>query len=69
MFAAIAFLVGWRTRAATAAQWVFVWSLFERNPALLDGGDNLLRLVLVFMLLIDAGSHLSVDVRRAGHAR
>ncbi len=36
----IAFTLGYRTRISTILFYVFTWSLFQRNPFLLDGGDN-----------------------------
>ncbi|MEU4167052.1 HTTM domain-containing protein [Streptomyces sp. NPDC026665] len=37
-------------RAGLAFHWVFLWSLYERQPVLLDGGDNLAYLVLPMLL-------------------
>jgi hypothetical protein len=37
-------------RAGLACHWVFLWSLYERQPVLLDGGDNLAYLVLPMLL-------------------
>ncbi|MFF9376988.1 hypothetical protein ACF1BB_20915 [Streptomyces griseoluteus] len=37
-------------RAGLACHWVFLWSLYERQPVLLDGGDNLAYLVIPMLL-------------------
>lgn len=37
-------------RAGLACHWVFLWSLYERQPVVLDGGDNLAYLVLPMLL-------------------
>src|SRR5262245_9925600 len=45
--AACALMVGYRTRAATIALWVFMVSLFNASPFLCDGGDAVV-LALLF---------------------
>jgi len=42
------------------ALWVFTWSIFQRNPPLLDGGDNLMVIVLGYLVVVDTGQHLAV---------
>ncbi|MBM7167595.1 HTTM domain-containing protein [Streptomyces sp. G44] len=60
---AVLFMLGWRTRVMTVAHYVFLWSLQQRNPMLMDGGDNVAAIVLVFMIFIDSGARLSLDAR------
>ncbi len=43
---AIAFLLGWHTRWITPLFTLGNWSLSEKNVMLLDGGDNLMYLLL-----------------------
>jgi antimicrobial peptide system SdpB family protein len=64
MVVAVLFTLGWRTRVTTIAHWLFVWSLYQRNPTLLDGGDNLNHIVLVYMFFADSGARWSLDARR-----
>ncbi|NWF29636.1 HTTM domain-containing protein [Streptomyces sp. PKU-EA00015] len=66
MLAALLFMLGWRTRVTTVLHYVFLWSLHQRNPVLLDGGDNVMAIVLVFFLCIDSGARFSLDSRRRG---
>ncbi|MDQ7858808.1 MAG: DCC1-like thiol-disulfide oxidoreductase family protein [Armatimonadota bacterium] len=61
---AAAYTLGWHARLMGALHWLAVWSLQERNPFIGDGGDNLMRIVLLFLVLVDAGARLSVDARR-----
>ena len=61
---AAAFTLGWRTRLATPLLAVLVFSLQERNPYITDGGDNLLRILLVYLVLADCGACWSLDARR-----
>jgi predicted DCC family thiol-disulfide oxidoreductase YuxK len=66
---AVAYTLGWQTRVMGAAHWLAIWSLQERNPFIGDGGDNLMRIVLLFLVLVDAGARLSLDARRPHRAR
>lgn len=56
----ILFFLGVGGRLTTAAHYVFVISLFLRNPALLDGGDNLSYLVLLYLLPVNCTAVLSI---------
>ncbi|WP_052229792.1 HTTM domain-containing protein [Streptomyces sp. CT34] len=60
---ALLFMLGWKTRAMTVLHYVFLWSLQQRNPILLDGGDNAAAIVLVFFVFVDSGSRFSLDSR------
>jgi predicted DCC family thiol-disulfide oxidoreductase YuxK len=59
----IAYTLGYRTRIASVLFWLFTYSLFQRNPFLLDGGDNLLYLLAFYMMFTDCGAHFSLDAR------
>lgn len=59
-----AFALGWRTRAMAVLFWAFTWSLFIRNPFLLDGGDNLTYLLAFYLIFADCGASLSLDAAR-----
>ncbi|MFB6105546.1 MAG: HTTM domain-containing protein [Halobacteriaceae archaeon] len=63
---ALAMLVGYRTRVATAASWLLLVSLQHRNPVVLNGGDTLLRMVLLWGVFLPLGARWSVDARRRG---
>lgn len=63
--AALAMLVGWRTRAATVVTWVLLCSVQQRNPLLEQGGDILLRVVLFWGMFLPLGARASVDRARA----
>jgi hypothetical protein len=61
---AVALLIGYRTRWALGALWVLVASLQARNPFVLNGGDNVLRLMLFWSLFVPLGAAWSLDRRR-----
>ncbi|MEJ8655470.1 MULTISPECIES: HTTM domain-containing protein [Streptomyces] len=68
MLSALLFMLGWKTRATNVLHYVFLWSLHQRNPVLLDGGDNITAIILVFFVFIDSGARFSLDAR-AGKGR
>jgi hypothetical protein len=59
--AALALLVGYRTRLMTIIVWVLVISIQARNPMILNTGDTLLRMLLLWSILLPLGAHWSVD--------
>lgn len=46
-----AVMVGFGGRGMLFVHWVLLWSFGQRNPMLLDGGDNLAHIVLLMLLL------------------
>ncbi len=59
--AALALLVGYRTRLMTAIVWVALLSIQYRNPLVLTSGDTLLRMLLFWSMFLPLGAHWSVD--------
>ena len=59
--AALALLVGYRTRLMTVIVWVLVLSIQARNPLVLNSGDTLLRMLLFWGIFLPLGAHWSVD--------
>jgi hypothetical protein len=58
---ALALLVGYRTRAATLLSWLLLLSLQARNPAIMQGGDMLLYLLLFWGMFLPLDARFSVD--------
>ncbi|MEU2856000.1 HTTM domain-containing protein [Streptomyces syringium] len=48
---ALAVMLGIGGRFGLALHWVLLWSIYQRHPGLLDGGDNLAHVVIPFLLL------------------
>ena len=63
--AAAAVVVGYRTRAATAGTCYLLLSLYLRNRYVLNGGDGLLALSLLFGVFLPLGGRWSVDAVRS----
>ncbi|MFJ6617637.1 HTTM domain-containing protein [Kitasatospora sp. NPDC091335] len=63
--AALAVLLGWRTRAATVLFLVTVLSLQNRDVFLGDGGDNVVHLMAVYLVFTRCAEVWSLDARRA----
>lgn len=64
--AACCLLVGYRTRVATVACFVLLFSLHARNPLVLQCGDTLLRCLLFWCLCLPLGAVWSIDAHRYG---
>ena len=58
---AVLMAVGYRTRLFTVLSWIMLVSLQNRNPMVLQGGDDLLRMVLFWAMFIPWGSYFSMD--------
>lgn len=68
---AVLFTLGYRTRLVLPPMLVLLISLQANNPYVLNGGDTLMRLTLLFMLFANLGEHFSLDAlrRRRGARR
>ncbi|WP_344345447.1 HTTM domain-containing protein [Kitasatospora putterlickiae] len=69
VLAALAVLLGWRTRAATVLFLVTVLSLQNRNVFLGDGGDNIVHLMAVYLVFTRCAEVWSLDARRVRAGR
>jgi uncharacterized membrane protein YphA (DoxX/SURF4 family) len=61
---ALLWIVGWHTRLAGLAVLVGEVSVIERAPLVGDQGDNMLRIGLVFLVLMQTNEYWSLDDRR-----
>ncbi|MDR7481028.1 MAG: DCC1-like thiol-disulfide oxidoreductase family protein [Armatimonadota bacterium] len=52
--------LGVAPRITLLLHWVMLWSLQERNPLLADGGDNVMRIALLFLCLMDTAAYGAV---------
>src|SRR5262245_59020814 len=59
--AAIALLLGFRTRVMTAIVWYLLASLHTRNPLVLSGADDLVRVFLFLSIFLPLGARYSLD--------
>jgi hypothetical protein len=63
LFALLLF-VGWRTPFVTLLNWVLLLSVQGRNPGVMQGGDQLLRMLLFWAIFLPLGARWSVDSLR-----
>ncbi|GIV27340.1 MAG: hypothetical protein KatS3mg027_1154 [Bacteroidia bacterium] len=54
-------LVGYKTRVFTILNFIFLLSLHHRNPLILQGGDDLLRLTIFYMIYLPWNRFYSLD--------
>lgn len=64
MALAVAFTLGWRTRIVTPLLLVGLAALMRLNPLADDAGDNLVRIMLLFLCFADTAKRWSLDARR-----
>ncbi|MFB8204311.1 HTTM domain-containing protein [Kitasatospora purpeofusca] len=69
VLAALAVLLGWRTRASTVLFLVTVLSLQNRNVFLGDGGDNIVHLMAIYLVFTRCAEVWSLDARRGDSGR
>lgn len=66
---AVALIAGYRTRLVGLVSVLLLFSLQARNPAVLNGGDRLFRVLFAVALVTPLGERWSVDALRRGSAR
>ena len=54
-------IIGYRTRLFTFICWVFLTSLQNRNPFILQGGDDMLRLLLFWAVFLPWGERYTIQ--------
>lgn len=57
----VALMIGYRTRLFTFICWVFLTSLQNRNPFIVQGGDDLLRILLFWAIFLPWGERYSIQ--------
>lgn len=62
---ALAVMVGWRTRTMSVLLMIGVLSLENRNPLVGDGGDNVMRIMVIYLVFTRCAQVWSLDARRA----
>ncbi|MCB0403144.1 MAG: HTTM domain-containing protein [Bdellovibrionales bacterium] len=64
---AVALVLGYRTRLASVLTWVFLVSLQNRNPVVLNAGDFALRMIAFWGIFLPWGRYFSLDAVRFDH--
>ncbi|WP_443067739.1 HTTM domain-containing protein [Streptomyces sp. NBC_01351] len=65
VLASVGLLLGWRTRAMSVVFMVGVLSLQNRSVFMGDGGDNVIHLMAIYLVLTRCAQVWSLDARRA----
>ncbi|WP_338118168.1 HTTM domain-containing protein [Streptomyces coryli] len=64
VLASLALMLGWRTRTMSVLFMIGVLSLQNRSVFMGDGGDNVIHLVAIYLVLTRCGQVWSLDARR-----
>ncbi|MFF3020659.1 HTTM domain-containing protein [Streptomyces sp. NPDC057939] len=67
--AAVMLLLGWRTRTASLLFMIGVLALQNRSPFVGNGGDNVVHVMAIYLVLTRCGRVWSLDARRAARRR
>lgn len=62
--AALCLIIGYQTRLAALVTWYFVASIQLRTPAVMDGGDDILRLLLFWAPFLPLSARWSWDAKK-----
>ncbi|MFF9866489.1 HTTM domain-containing protein [Streptomyces sp. NPDC013953] len=68
MLSSVGLLIGWRTRTMSVLFMIGVLSLQNRSIFMGDGGDNVVHLMAIYLVLTRCGQVWSLDARRAPRA-
>ena len=60
----VAFLLGWRTRIVTPLLFIAYTALNGQNTPISDGGNYFIRIMLIYLILVDVSRRWSLDSRR-----
>jgi hypothetical protein len=63
---ALLMIVGWRTQFFTFLSWFLLIGVHGRNMAIMQGGDQVMRMLLFWALFLPLGACYSLDAFRAG---
>lgn len=69
LIASVCFTIGYRSRLAGVVVFLGVLSFERRNPLVFNAGDDLIRIIALYLMLAPTGAALSVDRLRHGHDR
>ena len=66
---AILYTIGFQPRVTGIINFIFIWSLYERNQFVLDGGNNILIICLFFLLFANVGAYFSFTKSKKSNNR
>ena len=65
----VAFLLGWRTRIVTPLLFIAYTTLNGQNTPISDGGNYFIRIMLIYLILMDVSRRWSLAARRRARRR
>lgn len=58
---AFLFMLGYKTRLISILNFIFLYSLHQENPLILDGGNNIMIIVLIYLMFVKTNAYFSID--------
>lgn len=61
IIAALLFTLGYKTRLISIINFIFLYSLHQQNPIILDGGHNIMIITLIYLFFVKTNAYFSID--------
>ncbi len=61
IIAALLFTLGYKTRLISIINFIFLYSLHQQNPIILDGGNNIMIITLIYLFFVKTNAYFSID--------
>ena len=69
LVSSLLFMLGWRTKLNNFISWIVIMSFQARFPEVNHGGDNLLRMLLLWIFFLPSNTYYSVDSVLSGQTK
>lgn len=63
----LCYIIGYHTRIMGVLMAIIVFSLYFRNPEITHGGDNIIRVLFLYLMFARVGAYFSIDAYRKKH--
>lgn len=57
------YILGYRMRIVSIINFIWVWSLYQRNPYIHDGGNNILILIMLYLIFASLGEYFTINTK------
>ncbi|MBU8678456.1 HTTM domain-containing protein [Bacillus subtilis] len=54
------YILGYKMRIVSIINFIWVWSLYQRNPYIHDGGNNILILIMLYLIFASLGEFFTI---------
>ena len=58
---AMLFTLGFKTKIMTILNFIFLYSIYHQNGSILDGGNNIMLIISIYLIFVKTNEYLSID--------